>query len=113
MLNWHRAPPPDWGDDEEEALDPEWEAEYPKRPAPISALPKLRSLPLERTANGECLLELVSDYVQRKCMALADLMERLLGTQQGIESADIWTKMEAIKTMSATVGVPNMKWDEL
>ena len=58
--------PPDWGSDADEAPGPEWEAEYPKRPAPVNAFPRLWSLPLDKTLRREGLFELVSEYIHRK-----------------------------------------------
>ena len=89
--------PPDWGSDADEAPDPEWEAEYPRRPAPVNAFPRLWSLPLDKTLRGEGLFELVSEYVHRKYIVLADVSERFLARPHEIETTDTWAKIQAIK----------------
>ena len=105
---------PDWGGgEEEEAEDPEWAAGFPERPPPVTAFPRLWSLPLMRENRGTSLYDLVTEYVYRKFVVLADLTEWSSASPQGITTPNVWTQLKAIDDILASLGLPNVGWEPL
>ena len=101
--------PPDWGnegEEEEEWVDPDWAEYVPERPPPVTALPRLWSLPLKRGNRGSSLYDLVTEYVYRKFVVLADLTDWSSANPQGTMNPDAWTQLKAIDGMLASLGLP-------